>query len=159
MDCSCSIRAQNAPKFGVFRSPPTATRRSYGVGDLFQRFGSVPWHLESMNKYLSRCQTAALGALIPRAWSVVAPQVHLFGRWRKQKSGASRRCGGDFKIFSSSQRMETVLPRSVTALCAESVNHCTAGCLVFAQFVPKTPQVGGVVGLDHRQRPRGADME
>ena len=54
--------------------------------------------------------------------------------------------------------METVLPRSVTALCAESVNHCTAGCLVFAQFVPKTPQ-GSLVGSDHRQRPRGAHME
>ena len=36
------------PKFGGFRSPPTATRRSYGVGDSFQRLGSAPWHLESM---------------------------------------------------------------------------------------------------------------
>ena len=140
MDCSCSIRAQNAPKFGVFRSPPTATRRSYGVGDLFQRFGSVPWHLESMNKYLSRCQTAAWGALMSCAWSVAAPQVHLFGRWRKQKSGASRRCGGDFKIFWSSQRMETVLPRSVTTLCAESANHCTNVDLSLLNSCPKRPK-------------------
>ena len=141
----------------MFRSPPTATRRSYGVGDLFQRFGSVPWHLESMNKYLSRCHTAALGALMPCARSAVAPQVHLFGRWRKQKSGASRRCGGDFKICWSSQRMETVLPRSVTALCAESASRCTAGWIVLAQFAPKTRP--SLVGLDHRWRPRGAHME
>jgi hypothetical protein len=110
--CPCSIRAQNALKFGGFRSPLATTRRSYGVGDFFQRFGSVPWHLEPMNKYLSRCQTAALGASMSRAWSVVAPQVHPFGRWRKLKSGASRRCSRDFKICWSSQRMETVLPRS-----------------------------------------------
>ena len=157
MNCLCSIRAQNAPKFGVFRSPPTATRRSYGAGDLFQRFGSVPWHLESMNKYLSRCQTAALGALMSCARSAVAPQVHLFGRWRKRKSGASRRCGGDFKICWSSQRMETVLPRPVTTRCAESASHCTAGWIALAQFAPKTRP--SLVCLDHRQRPRGAHME
>ena len=157
MDCSCSIGAQNAPKFGVFRSPPMATRRSYGAGDLFQRFGSVPWHLESMNKYLSRCQTAALGASMPCAWPVAPTQAHLFGRWRKQKSGASRRCGGDFKICWSSQRMETVLPRSVTTLCAESASHCTAGWIALAQFAPKTRP--GLVCLDHRQRPRGAHTE
>ena len=52
------------PKFGGFRSPPATARRSYGVGDFFQLLGSVPWHLESMNKYLSRCQTAKLGAFM-----------------------------------------------------------------------------------------------
>jgi hypothetical protein len=41
------------PKFSGFRSPPTTTRRSYGAGGLFQRLGSVPWHLESM-KHTSR---------------------------------------------------------------------------------------------------------
>ena len=127
----------------MFRSPPTATRRSCGVGDLFQRFGSVPWHLESMNKYLSRCQTAALGALMSCARSAVAPQVHLFGRWRKQKPGASRRCSGDFKICWSSQRMETVLPRSVTTLCAESANHCTNVELSLLISRPKRPRFGG----------------
>jgi hypothetical protein len=52
------------PKFGGFRSPLTTMRRSYEVGDRFQRLGNVPWHLESMNTYLSRCQAAALGALM-----------------------------------------------------------------------------------------------
>ena len=52
------------PKFGGFRSPLTTTWRSFGVGDRFERLGSVPWHLESMNKYRSRCQTATLGALM-----------------------------------------------------------------------------------------------
>jgi hypothetical protein len=119
----------------VYRSPPTPTRRSYGAGDLFQRFGSAPWHVESMNKYLSRCHTAALGALMPCAWSAVAPQVHLFGRWRKQKPGASRRCSGDFKICWSSQRMETVLPRSVTTRGAESAMDCS--CSIRAQNAPR----------------------
>ena len=100
---------------------------------------------------------AALGALMPCARSAVAPQVHLFGRWRKQKPGASRRCSGDFKIFWSSQRMETVLPRSVTTRCAESASHCTAGWIALAQFAPKTRP--SLVCLDHRQRPRGAHME
>ena len=57
-------RPKRPKEFGGFRSPPTTTRRSYGVGDFFQLLGSVTWHLESMNKYLSRCQTAKFGAFM-----------------------------------------------------------------------------------------------
>ena len=64
VDLSLLNSRPKRPKFAGFRSPPTTTRRSHGAGDFFQRFGSVPWHLESMNKCLSRCQTAALGALM-----------------------------------------------------------------------------------------------
>jgi hypothetical protein len=53
--------------------------------------------------------------------------------------------------------METVLPRSVTTRCAESVTHCTAGWIALAQFAPKTRP--SLVGLDLRWRPRGAHME
>jgi hypothetical protein len=53
--------------------------------------------------------------------------------------------------------METVLPRSVTTRCAESVSHCTAGWIALAQLAPKTRP--SLVCLDHRQWPRGAHME
>ena len=53
--------------------------------------------------------------------------------------------------------METVLPSSVTTRCAESASHCTAGWIALAQFAPKTRP--SLVGLDLRQRPRGAHME
>ena len=135
-------------KYGYSGATPLRINNAAPVHVSFKigTYPSLVWSPEP--RYIHRGQTAALGALISRAWSVVPTQVRPFGRWRKLKSGASRRRCRDFNVCSSSQRMETVLPRSVTTLCADSVNHCTnvglCLCSIRAQNAPS------LVGVDHR---------
>jgi hypothetical protein len=133
-------------KYGVSGATPLRINNAAPVHVSFGTYPSLVWSPEP--RYIHRGQAAPLGALMSRAWSVVPPQVRPFGRWRKLKSGASRRRCRDFNVCSSSQRMETVLPRSVTTLCADSVNHCTnVGLSLLTIRAQNAPSL---VGVDHR---------